>query len=84
MTVMMRVSAEVREQVLRVAAEDFGGATADEAVRRLLDEHWEAKAVAAMDRFRTEDPEGWTEYLSEAEDWQAVDAPVADGWDEAA
>jgi hypothetical protein len=81
---MMRVSPETRERVLRVAAEDFGGVSADETVRRLLDEHWQRKAVAAMDRFRVQDPDGWAEYLAEGEAWSAVDASVAEGWDETA
>ncbi|MGN9811850.1 hypothetical protein ACTMSW_21135 [Micromonospora sp. BQ11] len=81
MTTMMRVSPETREQVLRVAAEDFGGVSADEAVRRLLEEHWRAKAVAAMDHYRTVDPDGWSAYLDEAEGWHRADAPVGDPWD---
>lgn len=80
MTTMMRVSPETREQVLRVAAEDFGGVSADEAVRRLLEEHWRVKAVAAMDHYRAVDPEGWAEYLVETEDWHRADAPVSDPW----
>ncbi|MEH1012537.1 hypothetical protein V6U90_05360 [Micromonospora sp. CPCC 206060] len=84
MTTMMRVSPETRERVLQVAQEDFGGASADETVRRLLDEHWQAKAVAAMDHFRAEDPNGWAEYLAEADDWQTSEAPATDPWDEAA
>lgn len=84
MTTMMRVSPETRERVLQVAQEDYDGASADETVRRLLDEHWQAKAVAVMDRFRTEDPDGWTAYLADADKWQAADAPVTDPWDEAA
>ncbi len=79
---MMRVSPETRERVLRVAVEDFGGVSADETVRRLLDEHWQRKAVAAMDRFRAQDPDGWAEYLAEEEEWSAVDASVAEVWDE--
>lgn len=82
MTTMMRVSPETREQVLRVAAEDFGGASADEAIRRLLAEHWQAKAIASMDRFRAEDPNGWTEYLADSEAWERADAPVNDPWTE--
>ncbi|WP_322780111.1 hypothetical protein [Frankia sp. Cas4] len=70
--------------MLRVAAEDFGGTSADETVRRLLDEHWQLKAVATMDRFRAQDPEGWAEYLAEGEEWSAVDAPVTEVWDGAA
>jgi len=79
---MMRVSSETRERVLRVAAEDFGGASADETVRRLLDEHWQHKAVTAMDRFRAEDPDGWAEYLAEAERWSLAEGPDDETWDE--
>ncbi|WP_239313952.1 MULTISPECIES: hypothetical protein [unclassified Frankia] len=81
MTTMMRVSPETRDRVLRVATEDFMGATADEAVRRLLDEHWQLKAVAVMDRFRVQDPDGWADYLVEAEAWSAADASVNQAWD---
>ena len=82
MTTMMRVTPQTRERVLRTAAEDYGGASADETIRRLLDEHWQAKAIAAMDRFRADNPQGWTEYLAEAYEWQAHDAPVTEPWDE--
>ncbi|HEX5541546.1 MAG TPA: hypothetical protein VFX60_08265 [Micromonospora sp.] len=82
MTTMMRVSRETRERVLRVAEEDYGGASADEAIRRLLDEHWQAKAIAAMDQFRAEDPEGWAEYLAESHEGQTIEAPITEPWDE--
>jgi hypothetical protein len=44
---MLRVSDETREKVLHIGREEFGGASADETVRRLIDEHWQAKAVVA-------------------------------------
>lgn len=66
---------------MRVAADDFGGATAEETLNRLLDEHWEAQAVAAMDRFRTGDPQGWSEYLTDADRWDTAQTSVADTWD---
>lgn len=34
------------------AREEFGGASADETIRRLLDAHWEAAALAAVERYR--------------------------------
>ena len=48
---MLRVSERTRDRVMQVAAGDFGGATVEETLNRLLDEHWEAQAIAAMDRF---------------------------------
>lgn len=77
---MLRVSDETREQVQRLAREEFGGASADETIRRLLDEHWEAAALAAVEQYRTDNPQGWTDYLAEAEDLAVADAPTTDAW----
>lgn len=77
---MLRVSEETRERVHRVAREELGGASADEAIRRLLDEHWESAALAAVRRDRATDPQGWANYLAEADTLATADAPVTDGW----
>lgn len=77
---MLRVSDETRLRVQRLAAEEFGGATADEAIRRLLDEHWEAAALAAVERYRVNDPQGWADYLAEGAELAAADAPITDEW----
>jgi hypothetical protein len=82
MSTMLRVSEQTRDRVMQVAADDFGGVTAEEALNRLLDEHWEAQAIAAMDRFRARDPEAWSEYLAEADQWDTVQTSVVDTWDE--
>lgn len=76
----MRVSDETRERVQRLGREEFGGASADETVRRLLDEHWEAAALAAVERYRTDNPRGWADYLGEADRLSASDAPITDEW----
>ncbi len=36
--------------------QEFNGASADEAIRRLLDEHWERAAIAAVQQYRQTDP----------------------------
>lgn len=77
---VLRVSDETREQVLRLAREEFGGASADQTIRRLLDEHWEAAALAAVERYGRDDPDGWAAYLAEAEDLAVADAPITDEW----
>lgn len=77
---MLRVSDDTRERVLRIGREEFGGASADETVRRLIDEHWQVKAVAAVRRYRETDPQGWAEYLAEADGFTRADAPLADEW----
>jgi hypothetical protein len=77
---MLRVSDETRERVLRIGREEFGGASADETVRRLIDEHWQAKAIAAVRHDRETDPQGWAQYLAEAEELASADAPITDEW----
>lgn len=69
---------------MRIAAEDFAGATADETLQRLIDEHWERKALLAVDRFRQEDPEGYADYLGEMGEWDATASAQLDSWDERA
>ncbi len=77
---MLRVSDETRRRVQQMGREEFGGASADETVRRLIDEHWQAAAVAAVHRYRESDPQGWTDYLAEADDLAGADAPIGDAW----
>lgn len=79
---MLRVSDETRRRVQRIGREEFGGASADETVRRLVDEHWRAAALAAVDRYRTSDPQGWADYLAEADELAGADDPIGDGWAE--
>jgi hypothetical protein len=77
---MLRVNDDTRDCVLRIGREEFGGASADETVRRLIDEHWQAKAVAAVRQYRETDPQGWAEYLAEADEFARADTPIADEW----
>jgi hypothetical protein len=79
---MLRVSDETRARILRIGREEFDGASADETVRRLIDEHWRAAAIAAVRRYRESDPQAWSDYLAEADALGNADAPVSDGWSE--
>jgi hypothetical protein len=83
-TTMVRLDLTTRDRLTQVAGDDFGGVTADEAVRRLLDEHWERRAIEAMETYRREDPAGWNEYLREADDLDSLAATPTDPWDTAA
>jgi hypothetical protein len=83
-SVMIRVDESTRDDLTRVASEDLGGVSADEAIRRLLAEHWQMKAIAALDAYRATDPEGWAEYVAEADREDRTSAPTVDAWDEAA
>lgn len=75
---MLRVTPETRERVMRVAADDYQGASADETIRRLLEEHWQARAIAAARRFRAEQPDAEAEELADAGLWDAAAAPVVE------
>lgn len=77
---MLRVGDSTRERVLRIGREEFGGASADETVRRLIDEHWQATAIAAVRRYRELDPLGWSDYVAESEEEPGADAPITDEW----
>jgi hypothetical protein len=77
---MLRVSDDTRKRVLRIGREEFGGASADETVRRLVDEHWQARAVAAVQSYRDSDPQGWADYLAGADELGKADAPISDEW----
>lgn len=79
---VLRVSDETRERVLRIGREEFGGASADETVRRLIDEHWQAAAIAAVRNYRENDPRGWADYVAEADELTGADAPITDEWAE--
>lgn len=77
---VLRVSDETRARVQQLARDEFGGVSANDAIRRLLDEHWEAAALAAVERYREDDPQGWADYLAEVDDSSAADGPVTDEW----
>ncbi len=77
---MLRVSDETRDRIKRLAQDEFGGASANEVVEHLLDEHWEAAALAAVARTAAEHPHEWTEYLEGAEEFSKVDASISDEW----
>lgn len=77
---MLRVSDETRERVLRIGREEFGGVSADETIRRLIDEHWQAAAIAAVRRYRESDPQGWSDFIAEADELAGADAPISDEW----
>jgi hypothetical protein len=78
----LRVDAETRDMVSRVAREDYGGLSHDATVRRLLEEHFQRRCIEQMDAFRHDDPTGYAEYLAAADDLSGADAPIGDAWDD--
>ncbi|GAB2762731.1 hypothetical protein GCM10027174_44280 [Salinifilum aidingensis] len=75
---MIRVSDDTRRRVQKLGREEFGGASADETIQRLLDEHWERTVVEAVHRTRQEEPEDWAAYIAEAKHTADAQAPVPD------
>jgi hypothetical protein len=77
----MKIQAEVRDQLARVAAEDFPGATLSDVLARLLVEHDQARTrreIAAAYARLQEDPDAWAGYVTELDEWDAVTADDAD------
>lgn len=75
---MIRVSKRTRDSLMTIAANDYDGVTLDEAVQRLAREHWERQAIAAMDRYREDNPGAWQDYLDEMEDLDKLADPIID------
>ncbi|WP_133798924.1 hypothetical protein [Kribbella caucasensis] len=70
----MRVSVPTRDELARVAEDEFGGISLDEALRIVLFEHASAAAIARL----SADPEALSEYRAEAEGLEGVDTEIAE------
>ena len=71
----IKVQAEVRDELARLAAGDLGGVTLGTALEHLLAEHRKTQILAAYARLQA-DPEAWAGYQSELDEW---DAHAGDG-----
>lgn len=82
---MIRVSAETRDVINKIARDDYGGVSADEALRRLAQEHRRALWVAQARQLREHQPEVWGAAAAESID--IAEATIGDGlanepWDD--
>jgi macrodomain Ter protein organizer (MatP/YcbG family) len=77
MTTSMKIQAEVRDRLAKVAARDFPRATLSDAVAQLLDEHERSQLrrhiSTAYARLR-ENPQDWQAYAAELDEWDSVSA----------
>ena len=81
MSTTIRVEPETHESILRLARDDYGGVTADEALRLLVIEHRQRRAIEAWDRFREERPDEWQQYVAESDEMDRSAAlPIDGGW----
>lgn len=74
MQTSMRVDQVNRDALARIAAEELGGASLDEALRMLLFQHETAKAVARLEA----NPEALAEWQREAREWAELDTAVVE------
>lgn len=74
MKTSMRVDAETRDTLARIAATELGGVSLDEALRIVLFEH---EARAALARLAA-DPDAHAGYLREAAELAEVDTSIAE------
>lgn len=72
MQTSMRVAAENRDALARIAANELGGASLDEALRVVLFEHQSRAALARL----FADPEAAGSYLAESAQLAEVDLTV--------
>jgi ribosomal protein L12E/L44/L45/RPP1/RPP2 len=72
MQTSMRVSVEARDALARIAADELGGVSLDEALRIILCQHETAAAVARLEA----DPEALADYQREAQEWAELDVRV--------
>ncbi|HVQ91604.1 MAG TPA: hypothetical protein VMU51_11255 [Mycobacteriales bacterium] len=73
----MKIQSEVRDQLARVAAKEFPGATLSDVLARLLAEHEQARTqreITVAYAHLQEDPAAWADYVSELDEWDAVTA----------
>lgn len=69
----IKVPSELRDGLSRVAADDFGGATLAETISRLLEAHIRQQILRDYAELQA-DPQAWTEYVAEVEEWAEVGA----------
>lgn len=73
MTTTIKVPSDLRDELARVAHEDFDGATVAQALRALLEEHTRRRILAGYERLRGQ-PEEWASYVGELEEWAELGA----------
>jgi hypothetical protein len=74
---MIRVSQETRDTINEIARNDYGGVSADEALRLMAREHKRARWVEQARRLREEQPGQWETAVSEM--LELADGTTGDG-----
>jgi hypothetical protein len=74
MQTTIRVSAANRDALARIAENELGGVSLDDALRTVLFQHETAVALARL----AADPEMAADYLNEARDLAEIDVAVRD------
>lgn len=77
----MKLQSQVRDELARVASEDYAGVTLSDAVARLLAEHGDARTrhqISAAYAQLMDDAEQWAGYVAELDMWDGVSADRAD------
>lgn len=73
----IKIQDKVRDDLARVAARDYPGATLSDAVGRLLAEHDQERLRRSMSAAYAElrgDPDRWASYTAELDEWEGVTA----------
>lgn len=71
-TTTLRVKTTTRDRLLAIASADFKGVSADDAIQKLLDEHWKLGCIEDWDRLRAENPDAWDQQLADNRAWDRL------------
>lgn len=70
-TTTIKVESAIRDDLARVAADELGGVSLNAALSHLLIEHRKAAVLAAYARLAA-DPQAWSDYEQELDEWDSV------------
>jgi len=67
----MQLDSELRDELAKIAAQDFQGVPLGEAVNRLIKEHKINRVMRQYEELRA-NPEEWAKYQGDVATWDAV------------
>jgi hypothetical protein len=72
-TTTIKVPGEIRDELARVARDDFHGATLAQTLHELLEEHTQRRILEEYEQLRAQ-PDEWASYVGELEEWAELGA----------
>lgn len=73
MVTTIKLPGDLRDELARVARDDFGDSTLAQTVRALLEEHTKRRILEAYEQLRAR-PDDWASYVGELREWAELGA----------